>query len=651
MKRVTMALVLIVSTSLALAVTVNAQPPGGFGPGGRGGPGGPGGPNRADRKLVKEHDADGNGWLNREERATARKAIEAEATEGGAGRGGFGGRGGPGGRRGRGGPGGRGGNVPQGTPGPAVAVDSVAVYPDKPLYDTSTLRTVFLEFEGDDWEEELEVFKHTDVDVVAKMIVDGKTYENVGVAFRGMSSFSHVSRGNKRSFNISLDMVNEDQRIDGYKTLNLLNCHGDPSMMSSVVYSHIAGQYIPTPKANFVQVVVNGKSWGVFDSVQQFDKKFIAENFNGSKGTRWKVSGSPNGDGGLRYLGDDLEEYKSRFEMKSNDGTKAWTALVQLCKTLNETPSDQLEAALDPILDIDGALKFLALDVVLANSDGYWTRASDYNLFRDKEGKFHLIPHDMNEAFALANRGGRGPGGRGPGGPGFGGPGFGGPGFGGPGFGGPGDEGPGPRGPGFGGPGFGGPGGRGPGGQGPEGRGPEGRGPEAQGPEGQTPGPRGPGFGRPGFERPQGEGDQPGFGPPPGEQRNFGGRGQRGPGGRGGPGGGGPGHGGVDLDPLVGLDNERMPLRSRLLSVPTLQKRYLQYVNQIVNDSLIWDKLGPVVEDYRDLIEPSVKADTRKLTTYEGFVAATRSELDESDTRMSLKKFALERSKYLNSKK
>ena len=632
MKRVMMSLVLIASTSLGLAITVNAQPPGAFGRGG------PGGPNRADRELVKVHDVDGNGWLNREERDAARKTLETEATEGARGRGGFGG---PGGRRGRRGPGGRGGNVQQGTPGPAVAVDSVAVYPDKPLYDTSILRTVFLEFEGDDWEEELEVFKHTDVDVVAKMIVDGKTYENVGVAFRGMSSFSHVARGNKRSFNISLDMVNDDQRIDGYKTLNLLNCNGDPSLMSSVVYSHIAGQHIPTPKANFVQVVVNGKSWGVFDSVQQFDKKFIAENFNGSKGTRWKVSGSPNGDGGLRYLGDDLEEYKSRFEMKSNDGTKAWTALVQLCKTLNETPSDQLEAALDPILDIDGTLKFLALDVVLANSDGYWTRASDYNLFRDKEGKFHLIPHDMNEAFALANRGGRGPGGRGPAGPGFGGQGNQGPGFGGPS-----DQGPGPRGPGFGGQGFGGPEDRGPEGFGERERGPEGRGPEGQGPEEQAPGPRGPGFGRPGFERPQGGEDQPGFGPRAGEQPIFGGRGQRGPGGR-----GGAGRGGVDLDPLVGLDNERMPLRSRLLSVPTLQKRYLQYVNQIVNDSLSWDNLGPVVEDYRDLIEPSVKADTRKLTTYEGFVAATSSELDQSDTRMSLKKFALERGKYLNSKK
>ena len=73
---------------------------------------------------------------------------------------------------------------------------------------------------------------------------------------------------------------------------------------------------------------------------------------------------------------------------------------------LNETPPDKLEAALAPILDIDGALRFLALDIALVNSDGYWTRASDYSIYQDAKGRFHIIPHDMNEG--LADEGGRG---------------------------------------------------------------------------------------------------------------------------------------------------------------------------------------------------------------------------------------------------
>src|SRR6185295_16979119 len=73
------------------------------------------------------------------------------------------------------------------------------------------------------------------------------------------------------------------------------------------------------------------------------------------------------------------------------------------------TPAAQLENALSPIFDVDGALRFLALDNALVNNDGYWTRASDYSLYRDASGKFHILPHDTNETFSV----GGGPGGRG----------------------------------------------------------------------------------------------------------------------------------------------------------------------------------------------------------------------------------------------
>ena len=90
---------------------------------------------------------------------------------------------------------------------------------------------------------------------------------------------------------------------------------------------------------------------------------------------------------------------KEEVKMKSKDDEKAWKELVNLCKVLCTTPTDDLEKALEPILDIDNVLRFLAVDIALINDDGYWTRGSDYSLFRDAKGKFHVAPHDMNEAF------------------------------------------------------------------------------------------------------------------------------------------------------------------------------------------------------------------------------------------------------------
>ncbi len=70
-----------------------------------------------------------------------------------------------------------------------------------------------------------------------------------------------------------------------------------------------------------------------------------------------------------------------------------------MTRVLNTTPPDKIESAVAPILDIDGVLRFLALDATLANNDGYWVRSSDYNIYLDPGGKFHIIPNDINETY------------------------------------------------------------------------------------------------------------------------------------------------------------------------------------------------------------------------------------------------------------
>src|SRR5437868_12426630 len=126
---------------LALALKLGAQPqpppdgPPPFGPGGpppfgRGGPGGPGGFMGQQRKLVKQFDKNGDGWLNNEERHAAREFLKKERAEGG-GRGGFGrGRGGfgPPGMFGR-------GNQEAPKPGPQVKPADAPTYAKAPLYE------------------------------------------------------------------------------------------------------------------------------------------------------------------------------------------------------------------------------------------------------------------------------------------------------------------------------------------------------------------------------------------------------------------------------------------------------------------------------------------------------------------------------------
>ena len=443
-----------------------------------------GGGANSELALVARYDKDKDGKLNRAERNAARAAVGSGQQFG------F--------RR-------FGGDTADARPGRKLSAADVRPYPNPatPIYDLGTLRTIFLQFENADWEEELAAFKNTDVEVPATMTVDGRVYKDVGVHFRGASSFMMVPAGLKRSLNLSTDFSMKEQTLGSYRTFNLLNANNDPTFLRAFLYTQIARRYIPAPKMNFMRVVINGESWGVYLNAQQFNADMLRDEFKTTKGARWKAPGNPRGRAGLEYLGEDITQYKYLYEIKTKDDVESWKALAQLCKVLNQTPADRLEAALSPLLDIDGALKFLAVEVALVNSDGYWTRASDYSLYRDMAGRFHVIPHDVNEGL-----GGEGGG----------------------------------------------------------------------------------GFG--------------GFG-------GFGG-------------------GGTQLDPLVAINDPSKPLRSKLLAVPALRQRYLDYVRDIATKWLDWNAVQPMLKSAHDLIAAEVRLDTRKLYDTAGFetgVAATGNSL------------------------
>ena len=156
-------------------------------------------------------------------------------------------------------------------PGPRVDPSEVKTYPDAALYDPAVLRTFFLEFEYPDWEAELEAFHHTDVEVPATLLVDGKKFLSVGVKFRGTGSFNETTTGQKRSFKLKLDNVEKGQALYGYSTLNLNNAFHDPAFMNSVLYSRIARRYVPAPNITSASTTRMATTSRLFSTMRSSD--------------------------------------------------------------------------------------------------------------------------------------------------------------------------------------------------------------------------------------------------------------------------------------------------------------------------------------------------------------------------------------------
>jgi len=244
----------------------------------------------------------------------------------------------------------------------------------------------------------------------AKMTINGKLKDSVGVRYKGFTSYSLV-QGNKKSFDIDLNLVKPEQDIKGYTKLNLHNSYSDATFMREVFYYHNIRKYSMSAKANFAHLFVNGNNYGLYQNVQQYNKDFLSEWFVSNDGSNWRgdkpsttnsgLSGPitwADGNSAFNYKNDDTTTYKQFYDLKSSDQAQPWKDLPIVCKILNQSPASTLEADIAPYLDIDKTLWHLAGEVLFGDDDSYVYKGKmDYYLYQDAEThRFNTYDYDAN---------------------------------------------------------------------------------------------------------------------------------------------------------------------------------------------------------------------------------------------------------------
>lgn len=276
------------------------------------------------------------------------------------------------------------------------------------LYDSATIRNVYLEFPQSDYWQLLRQNYNSQTEIPARLTVDGVRYDSVGVRFKGETSYFQLpTNAQKMSFNISLDFVKPEQRLMSYKTLNFNNAFQDGSFVREVFYLHQLRRHIPAAKANFVNLYINGEYWGPYPNIQQLNKDFLEEWFPSNDGCNWRAErpgitgpGGPWGDGtaALNFLGPDTSRYLQYYNLKSSDVPNPWSKLAAACDALNNTPTANLPDVLPKFFDIDRLLWHIASEIAFSDDDSYVFKGkNDFHVYYEPEtARITLLEYDGN---------------------------------------------------------------------------------------------------------------------------------------------------------------------------------------------------------------------------------------------------------------
>jgi hypothetical protein len=218
--------------------------------------------------------------------------------------------------------------------------------------------------------------------------IDGVTFENVGIRKKG---FIGSLSTEKPSLKVKLDEYVAGREHKGVETFTFNNSQQDPSFVRQCVsYDVFAAAGIPAPRCSFAHVTVNGQDLGLFVHVESLNKQFVERHWANDDGNLYEGT-----------LSDFRPEFVNTFELKTNEATGDRSDLQPIV-TAAQQPDNQLVAALDPLIDLDGFYTFWATEVLVRHWDGYASNTNNFYMYHDPTSqKFHFIPWGTDGALEL----------------------------------------------------------------------------------------------------------------------------------------------------------------------------------------------------------------------------------------------------------
>ena len=222
--------------------------------------------------------------------------------------------------------------------------------------------------------------------VPATVRADGRTYTNVGVHLKGVATFRPVD--DQPSLTLNFSKFVPDQRFFGLRKIHLNNGKEDPTFLRECLSAEVFAQAgVPAARVALARTRLNGRELGPYVAIEGFTPEFLGRYFKDTKGNLY--------DSGFRL---DITEPLERLSGKKPDDWKDLRALADAARTTALSPRwTQLARR----LDTNSFARYLAMQVITANWDGYATYRNNYRVYHDPTSdRLHFFPHGMDQTFA-----------------------------------------------------------------------------------------------------------------------------------------------------------------------------------------------------------------------------------------------------------
>lgn len=273
--------------------------------------------------------------------------------------------------------------------------NGLAQNPGDSLFGSPMVHSIYFNFPQTNYWDSLTDYYAQDKYLQCDMIIDGVTITNIGVKFKGNSSYNNPS--DKKSFKVDLDKFVNGQKYDELKKLNLNNGFKDPTFMrEKIMLDFCASKGIPAPRCTYTNVYINNQLWGLYTLVEEVDKTFLTTWFGDNDGNLFK--GDPFGD--LKWMGPADTAYYNKYELHTNETQNIWSDLVHLIDEVNNTSPQYFRDSLDAVFHSHEYIHAWAATNLFANLDSYMGSGHNYFVYHDLlTDKFRWIVWDVNEAF------------------------------------------------------------------------------------------------------------------------------------------------------------------------------------------------------------------------------------------------------------